>query len=61
MNLTAVEQSHANIRLEIKKGLPVLFIDFVKLFRHVRNMSDLKASPLLDSPKDPTFPADSKS
>lgn len=38
MNLTAVEQSHDNIQIEIKKGFPVLFIDFVELFRHVRSL-----------------------
>lgn len=35
MNLTAVEQGHVNIQIEIKKGFPVLFIDFVELFSHV--------------------------
>jgi hypothetical protein len=37
MNLTAVEQGHVNIQIEIKKGFQVLFIDFVELFSHVHS------------------------
>jgi hypothetical protein len=35
---TPVEQGHVNIQVDIKKDVPMLFIDFVELFRHVLNL-----------------------